>query len=436
MRTFFLIWSGQVVSLLGSSLGSFALGVWVYERTGSVTRFSLMALAAGVATLLVTPLAGSLADRLDRRRLLLACDAASGLITLLLALAFVTGRLALWHVYPIVMGLVCCGTVQALTLTASVSVLVPAEHLARVSGIAQATAAVTQIVGPLLAGILVGRIGYPGIFLMDSATFFFAAATLFLARIPRLPASDAPATRPSVWRDARLGWRYIRERPGLFSLLLLFAAASLSLGFVQILLTPLILSFGTAADLGRVSAVGATGALLGGVTLAVWGGPRRRVLGILLGLLAQGLLLFVAGLRPQVGLIAFAAFAFLFASPILNGCNQAIWQSKTALDVQGRVFAVRTLAGSLSLPLAAMVAGPLADRFFEPLLAASGPLAGSAGRLLGTGPGRGIGLLFLVLGAILVITTLLISADRRLRWVESELPDAPLAGANGLEVAA
>jgi MFS family permease len=428
LRTFFLIWSGQIVSLLGTSLGSFALGVWIFERTRSATLFALMAFTAGIATLVVSPVAGSLADRLDRRRLLVISEAGSGLVTLVMALAFYTGRLEVWHVYPIVAALVGFGNLQGVCLTASVSVLVPRDQLARVSGIAQASAAVTQILGPLLAGVLVGRIGYHGVILIDCASFLVAVSTLLLAKIPRLTSipGDVDGERPSLLRDAAFGWRYIRDRPGLLALMLLFAASNFSLGFVQVLLTPLVLSFGTPVDLGRVSSFGSAGALLGGVVLSVWGGPRLRVWGVLGGLVLQALFLIAGGSRPSLGLISFAAFAFLFASPIVNGCNQAIWQSKVALGAQGRVFAMRGIAATLAQPLSAVLAGPLADRVFNPMLVEGGPLAASVGHLIGTGPGRGIGLMLIVFGALLLATTLLGAADSRLRKVESDLADAPL----------
>lgn len=433
LRTFWVIWSGHVVSLLGSALGSFALGVWIYEQTRSATLFAMVGFTAGIAALVVTPIAGSLTDRIDRRRLLLVSEAGSGLMTLVMAAGFYSGRLEVWHIYPIVAVMVGFYHLQGLALVSSVSVLVPREQLARVGGIAQASSAVTQVLGPLLAGVLIGPIGYHGVVLIDCASFFVSVVTLLLVRIPGLPADreDIAAEKQSMLRDAAFGWRYIRERPGLFFLLILFTVSNFSIGFVQVLLTPLVLSFGTAADLGRVSAFGSAGALLGGVALSIWGGPRLRVWGVLGGLMTQALILIGGGVRPSVSLIACAAFAFLFAGPIVNGCNQAIWQSKVALGAQGRVFAMRGVAATLAQPLSSILAGPLADRIFNPLLMPGGSLAGSVGRLIGTGPGRGIGLMFMLFGVVLLGTTLFGIANPRLRRVESDLPDALPAPSGG-----
>ncbi|HSN86245.1 MAG TPA: MFS transporter, partial [Thermoanaerobaculia bacterium] len=143
-------------------------------------------------------------------------------------------------------------------------------------------------------------------------------------------------------------------------------------------------------------------------------------------LVAQGCLLLLGGLAPSVSLIALAAFAFMATGPIINGCNHAIWQSKVDLDVQGRVFAVGRMIASSTPPLAALLAGPLADQVFGPLLVPGGALADTfLGRLIGVGPGRGIGLLFIVLGALVLLIVSVSFLNPRLRRVESEVPDAP-----------
>ena len=157
--------------------------------------------------------------------------------------------------------------------------------------------------------------------------------------------------------------------------------------------------------------------------MSAWGGPKPRVYGILGFSVLQGVVLFAAGLPPQVVILAAAAFLYFFSLPIINGSSQAIWQSKVAPDVQGRVFAVRRMIAWSSLPLAYLAAGPLADRVFEPLMAVGGPLAGSVGRFVGVGPGRGIGLLYIVLGTVSLLATVVGFLYPRLRRVEVELPD-------------
>ncbi len=435
MRSFLILWAGQSVSALGTSLGSFALGVWVFEKTGSATRFAMIAFVMGMVFILINPVAGVLADRQNRRRILILADAGSGLTSLIMAALLLSGRLQPWHVYPIVAVLTAFLTLQFPALLASISLLVPREQLVRANGMLQSSRAAAQIIGPLAAGVLVGWIGYSGIILIDCASFFFAMATILATRIPR-PAQSEAKERRSVLASLAFGWTYLRRLPGLFALMSLYGVTNFCMGTVQVLLTPLILSFATPVDLGSVNSAGAAGILLGSLALSFWGGPRRQVPAILMLLASQALILFLGGVQPSIVLIAVAAFAFMFTLPFINGFTQAILQSKIAPDVQGRVFGVAGMISMASVPLASVFAGPLADRVFEPMLAPGGALADSAGRLIGVGEGRGIGFLFVLLGALVLVVVGVASLNPRLRRLESEIPDAlaegsfPLPGAS------
>lgn len=424
MRVFLVLWLGQLISAIGTGLGSFTLGVWVFKKTGSATSFAMMAFTAGLTVLVLSPVAGSLADRWDRRRLLILSDVGSALTTLTMAALLFSGRMQPWHVYPAVALMVGFGVFQGPALLASISLLVPKEQLARASGMTQSAQATAQIIGPLAAGILVGRIGYSGVVLIDCVTFLISLMTVVRVRFPSPPRREEEPWR-SPLGDLRQGWSYLRGLPGLFALLRLYAMTNLLMGMVQVLLTPLILSFATPVALGTVNSAGAAGILLGGLALSLWGGPRRRVVGVLTALAAQALILFLGGLQPSIPLIAFASFAFMLTLPIASACSQTILQSKVAAGIQGRVFAVAGMITACSMPLAALTAGPLADRVFGPLLASGGALADTfVGRLIGTGPGRGVGLMLICVGVLALLTVGLASLNPRLRGLEAEIPDA------------
>ena len=422
MRIYLLLWFSQFVSGVGTGLGSFALGVWVYRQNASATQFSMVAFVATCTALLVSPLAGVLADRWNRRRLILLGDLGAAIMTGLMALALYNGQMRLSYVYIIIFFMVGFSSLQGPALIASTSMLVSREQLARVSGLTQAAGITTGLICPPLAGALIPVLDYYGIILIDLSTFLFAFLVLLCIRLPQPPAS--PRERPSMFGDLLLGWSYLRERPGLLHLLTLFAATNFCLAIVQVLLTPLILSFGTATELGSVQAAAAAGGLIGSLALTIWGGPRLRVRGILLFILLQAPILLLGGLQPNIGLIALATFVFMGISPFVAGLSQAIWQSKVAHEIQGRVFAIRGVIASAAMPIAFLLAGPLADRVFEPLMAPGGALAGTVGQLIGVGKGRGVGLLFMTLGLFIIVTVLLFSLSPRLRRVEDELPDA------------
>ena len=204
-------------------------------------------------------------------------------------------------------------------------------------------------------------------------------------------------------QDAIVGWSYIRGNRAVGALLVFGAVSSFCVGTVEMLSTPMVLGFANAATLGVALSIGGVGMLFGSLCMVAWGGPRRLVHGVLGFGLLQGLMAFVAGLRPSALLFGIGAFGFLFATPLIGGCNEAIWMRTVPPEMQGRVFAARNMVVGATLSFTFLAVGPLADPVFEPLLAAGGPLAASLGSVLGTGPGRGIGLFFLIIGVLMVV---------------------------------
>ncbi len=211
----------------------------------------------------------------------------------------------------------------------------------------------------------------------------------------------------SLRSDLSFGWRYISARPGLVGLLVFFAVVNFLWGMVGALVTPMILSWTSSDALGAIISIAGVGMLAGSVIMSVWGGPRRRINGVLNFEMLSGLCFVLMGLRPSFWLVAAGAFGAHVTIAIVFGSNQAIWQSKVEPQLQGRVFATQQMVARSMAPLAYLLAGLLADRVFDPLLGVDGPLAGSVGQVLGTGPGRGIGLLFVLMGVAKVAITLL-----------------------------
>jgi MFS transporter, DHA3 family, macrolide efflux protein len=424
-KIFFTIWFGQIVSIIGSGITSFGLGISIYEHTGSATQFALIIMSAGLPSLIVFPFAGAFVDRNDRRSVMIISDIGAGLCTLAILGLLLAGKLALWNVCLITAIASIFNALRSLAFTAIITMLVQKSQIGRTSGMVQIGPASAQIISPLLAGILLGAIQIEGLLLIDLITFVFALATLLSVDVPHPAASSHASTgKPSLLQDAAYGWTYIIARPGLLRLLIFFAVFNFSLSFSVVLRTPLLMSVASIEVVGLTASFASSGLLLGSILMSLWGGPQRRVYGILGFGLLVGIGLIITGLRPSVPLIAIANFAILFAAPVVNGCSQTIWQSKTAPDVQGRVFAVRMMIAWSTTPFAYIAAGPLVDRVFEPMLRADGPLALSIGEIIGTGQGRGIGLLFILVGLLASFVVIGGFLSPRLRLIEDEVPDA------------
>lgn len=425
MRTFSIIWFGQLISTLGSGLSGFALGVWLYEETGSTTLFALSMFVWFLPTIFFAPIAGVLADRYDRRQLMIIADSLAFLATAAIALMVFSENLKFWQIYAADVFFSIANTVQWPAYAAATSLMVPKKHLGRAAGMTQIGDAISSLAAPAAAGALYVTAGLKPILLIDMVTFLFALGTLVAVRFPQPEkTAEAQAERGSFWREAVYGWGYIRKRTGLFHLLLVFAALNYCISITIPLLTPMILEMNGPDTLGYMSSIISLGMLLGTLLMSLWGGFKRRIYGSYLGETVIGIATMLTGLFSAIPLITAAQFLGLLALPITNGSSQAIWQSKVAQDVQGRVFSVRRMIAFSIIPLAYLSTGPVSEKIFTPLLLEGGRLAGSLGRVFGTGSGRGIGLMFTTFGLIYTVVAQLILLDPHIRKVELTLPDA------------
>jgi MFS transporter, DHA3 family, macrolide efflux protein len=422
MRTFFVVWGGQLVSILGTTMTAFALQIWVFTETGSVTSLALVSLSFALPSTVVSPFAGALVDRWDRRTVMLFSDAAAGVTTLVIAGLYATGGLHLWHVYLLV-GLGSVGNAfQAPAWMASIPLLVPKAQLGRANGMVQLNEGLSLVMAPALAGFLLVTFGLGAVLIFDVATFLVGIGTLLLVRFPR-PKEHAETQTGSILGDAIAGWRYIRDRHGLFGLLWVYAGVNFALSFANVLFIPLVLSFASEAAAGGVLSAAGFGAIFGSIVVSVWGGPKKRVRGTMAAIVGSGIGVALAGGRPSLALVSVAAFLLMATVPVANTASQVLWQLKVPPAVQGRVFAIRRMISQAIAPIAILLAGPLADGVFEPWLADDGPLSGSVGSLIGTGAGRGVGFMYIVTGLLTVVIGIVGYLLPRIRHLETELPD-------------
>jgi len=424
MRTFLIIWFGQLISTLGSGLTSFAFGVWVYLETGSTTLFALNILSWTLPGILFSSLVGILVDRFDRRLILILSDVGSALTTLTVWALFTTGHLQVWHVYIVTFCSATFSNIQWTAQSAAVTMLVPRQHLGRASGMMAMCDAVSMLVSPALAGALYLPVGLGGIVLIDFVTFFFAVGTLLIVRIPATPPSaESLRIRNSFKENVLFGWKYIAVRPGLRGLLVYFAFLSFLLGMVDPLLQPMVLNLHGPMLTGFVMSSMGAGYLIGTLVMSAWGGPRRRALGILIPGVIQGVVMIGFGISPSLVVIAGSIFVFSLIDPIVGGSSQALWQSIVPADLQGRVFVVRWMISKIGLASSLILAGPLAEWVFEPLLLSNGILADSLGKIIGIGAGRGTGLQFIVLGVLFCLSSIMALCYAPLRLVDTCLPE-------------
>jgi MFS family permease len=423
MLPFTVIWGGQLVSMLGTSMSRFALMIWLWGQTHEALSMTLVGVSAAVPALLIAPFAGALVDRWNRKRVMIAADLAAGLSSLALLLLYTGGGLQPWHLYAASAIASVAGQFQYLAYSAATTHLVPKAQYARASGMMSLAQYASQIGAPLLAGLLLGLIGLTGILLIDLATFLAAVSALAVVPVPEPGKSEQ---HENILQDAFYGFRYIFNRRALMGLLAVYFAFSAfeSLGYP--LIVPMILARtnNNQVILGSVQTVMALGGVLGGVLLTIWGGPKRRIHGILLSLALTGFLGdMVMGMGQIFPVWWLGGFFLEVFIPTMLGSDRAIWQSKVPPEAQGRVFAARGIIATIAEPLAMALAGVLADHVFEPALMPGGTLTGVLGGLVGVGPGAGMGLLLVICGLLCGLASIAGYAFQIIRQVEDILPD-------------
>lgn len=424
-RTFVILWCGQFVSLVGTFLTAFALGVYVYQLTGSVTTLGFVYALSFLPLILVSPIAGSLVDRWGNKRALLVSNVGSMLISLVLAGLLFTHTFKVWHVFVVVAAESVLSALQMPAFESSVPLLVPKRHIGRANGMRLVATATSQVLAPVTAGVLLLVIHIQGIVLMDCLSFGFAVLTLLFIRIPRAQHEDEVKVggSPTLVEDFREAWRYVVALPGLLALMVFLGAISFAIGFVDVLITPLVLAFASTDALGAVLSIGGVGMVATSVAMSAWGGPRRRVRGMLGFSLLLAAAIVMGSLRPSVPLIAVAAFIFLGCAAIIVGSSQSIWQTKVEPRLLGRVLALKNMIALAPQLIGYALAGVIADRVFQPLVGRDHVRSRVVAMLVGDGPGRGIALLVMLTGILIALLVVLAYMYPRLHNLEDELPD-------------
>jgi MFS family permease len=398
--------------------------IWAFEETGTATSLVLVFFFAYTPSIALSPLAGVVVDRVSRKAILIMSDAAAAAATLGITALFFLSSLELWHIY-LLLGL--GGGFRAFqwpAFAAATTVLVPKRHYGRASGMMSVAYSLSELSAPITAALLLAVIGLGGVLLLDIATFLVAVATLLAIAIPAPRESkDAREAKGTLRDEISFGFRYVLARRSLFGLLMVFLAFNVVTSMGWVLFQPMVLAR-TGSDevvLGSVLAIGGAGGIVGGAVMSIWGGPKRRIHGLLGGLFIICLGgVCVIGVGSGFFTWALGLLVITLIDPVIMGSSQAIWQAKVPPDLQGRVFSVRFFIALIGQAPIILMAGPLADHVFEPLMSDATGLAAS---VLGSGDGSGMSLLIFISGVLGALVSVAGYASRSVRDIEDILPD-------------
>lgn len=368
-KAFFPFWVGQAFSLFGSMLVQFALVWWLAKETGSATILATATAFAILPEILISPFAGAIVDRFNRKKLIIISDGAIAFATVILAGLFYFNLVEIWHVYLMMLIRAVGSSFHFPAEQSSISLMVPEKHLARIAGLNQSLKGVVNIISPPLGALLLESVNVQGALSVDFITAFIAIIILLFIKIPQPEKSGniEAVTFKSLIQDIKAGFFYIMNWKGLVALIVLAMVFKIALS-PAFSLFPLLVNkhfHGDAAQYGLIESVIGIGIVLGGILLGLWGGFKKKIWTTWLGIAILGLsLIWISTLKGNQFLILIpAAFLLGFVIPIVDGPIMAILQSRVAADYQGRVFTLISSLVLLTTPIGLGVAGPVADKF-------------------------------------------------------------------------
>lgn len=416
MKKFLMIWSGELISSIGSGMTAFALSVYVYQTTGSATYVSLITLLAYLPTVLLSPLGGVFADRYDRRLLMIIGDLFSGL-----GLAYV-----LWNIQagsdsmlPICIGVTFNAVFVALlepSFRATITELLTEEEYARASGMVQIAGNAKFLISPALAGILLAVADIRLILLIDIGTFLITVTTVAIVR--KSVGKAVKTERQSIGREMRLGFAEINKSKGIRILIILMSFVCFFVGILQTLTSPMVLAVSNAETVGIMESLCAVGMLLGSVFIGILGIKKNFSTVLCVAGILSGIFIALTGVNKSIFVTGAGIFLFFLALPFMNTSADVLIRKNIPNELQGRVWGIISLLSQTGTVLAYALSGVLADFVFEPLLSDNGVLSDSIGALIGTGTGRGIGFMLILSGICIIPAAFAIGRSRSIRSLQ------------------
>lgn len=402
-KKYVILWLSQSVSQLGSAMTSFALILWIYTVNHSALTVSLMSFCSYVPYILVSPFAGTFVDRHSKKKIMLTADSIAALCTCSVLLLTLTGRLQIWHIYVINAVIGCMNAFQSPASSVALGKLVPQDKLANVSGMNSFSGSLTSVLTPVLAAALFAIDGLSLILLID--LFSFAAAFLILLFVITIPEELSSAEhRSSVFEGCQEGFRFLWQEKGIFMIVLTMALLNFfSRLTYENILSPMLLSRSgdNSLVLGTVNAVMGLGSILGGLLVSAGRLSKDNIRMIYVSAaLSFGFGDLLMGLGQNTSVWCIAGLAASLPISFINAGQNVILYKKVPQEMQGRIFAVRNAIQYSTIPLGILLGGFLADYVFEPFMQGSSTAASTLQKLVGTGSGNGMAVMFLCTGIL------------------------------------
>ena len=402
LRRFILLWAGELISSIGGGLTSFGLGVYIFQQTGSAASMSLITLLGFLPTLLLSVPAGVLADRYDRRLLMMIGDGCSALGILFILICMLKGGASL---IQICIGVLISAVFSALlepAFRATITDLLTKEEYSRAGGLVSLAGSAKYLLSPVLAGFLLTISDVKLLLVIDICTFFLTV--LCAAAVRRCIGKKTSESKENFLSSIREGWRILQERKGVFFLVLLSSAITLFMGIFQILAEPMVLSFSNARTLGITETICASGMLVSGLILSIRGIRKNFVAIMSISLMTAGIMMIGFSLFEKIYPICFFGFLFFAALPFANNSLDYLTRTNIPDEVQGRVWGLVGFLSQIGYVIAYAVSGIAADEL---------------GHWSGYGVGRGSAIVIRMAGGLMSVIAVSMFTIKSIRNLEN-----------------
>lgn len=414
---FFILWIGQLFSTIGSGLTVFALGIYVFKQTQSVTSFTMILLSIFLPAFLIKTFAGVFADRFDRRTMMIIGDCGASLGTIFILSMMYYDTDGLWYIYfGIALSSIFNG-IQEPAYKASVTDLLSKEQYGKASGLMQLASSSQYLISPFLAGLILFYFNIKTIFIIDIFTFIFAISTIVWVRNV-IGKTKINKSNQSFFDDLKDGFVEFYHNKGIVWLVGITMVVLFFVGLLQSLLVPMLLSLVNEKTTGAIQSIAVSGMIVGSLLISIWGSKSGYVKILAISLFLSGIFFSLIGMSTNILFITIAGFFFFGSLPFVNTSIEVLIRKKVDNKKQGRVWSIISVITYLGSIIAFAVSGFLADKIFNPMLDINGVLSQSIGSIIGVGEGRGIGFMFVISGICISIISISLFKNREINRLE------------------
>ena len=421
MKNFYKLWLGELISNIGSGMTAFALSVYVYEKTGSVSYISLITLLSFMPSIILSPIGGLLADRYDRRLLMIIGDLFSGLGLIYILWNIQAGEKS---IVPIFLGITFSSIFTSLlepSYRATLTDILEEENYAKASGLIQVAGSAKYLISPVIAGMILSVADIRVILLLDILTFITTCLMIFLVR--KSINSEMKNYKKDSFKGLLEGLFIIKKNRGVYSLVIIMFFVCFFMGFIQILIRPMILALSSVKTAGMMESLCAVGLLIGSLWIGIAGIKKNYSKILAVACFFCGIFMSMTGVNENLAIIGISTFLFFSTLPFMNSCADVLVRVSVPNELQGRVWGLISLITQMGTVTAYIISGVMADYIFEPMFNKNGILVENIGMIIGTGKGRGIGFMLILSGIGMLIMAIVIWKNGEIREVSEKCVD-------------